>query len=65
MANLITLASFLTFPVNRIFCATAILSRHAEIVVQSVNDKVRSFGKLSGNNGVTITDRRAFVPGAS
>ena len=65
MADLITLASFLTFRVNRIFCATAILSWYAEIVFQSVNDKASSFGKLSGNNGVTITDRRAFVPGAS
>jgi len=37
----------------------------SETDIQSLNDNVSSFGKLSGSNGVAIKDRAVPIPGAS
>ena len=39
--------------------------QYSDTDIQSLNDNVSSFGKVSGSNGVDIKDRAVLVPGAA
>ena len=39
--------------------------QYSDTDIQSLNDNVSSFGKVSGSNGVDIKDRAVPVPGAA